>query len=207
MIDLAADAATLDPQLQWDTDSYSVYRNIFDNLLTRDTAGTIVPQVAAAWHYANETTLVFDLRTDIIFQDGTKLTPEDVAFSVTRIIDPALRSSQLSQFDQIASAEITGPAQVTLHTKSPYPALLAQLVKLSIVPKAYVQKLGNVAFNQTPMGSGPYRLRQLATRGADRARRGAGLLARPPTLRRASCSAPCPTCRPGSPTCAPAGRT
>ena len=28
-IDLAADAATLDPQLQWDTDSYSVYRNIF----------------------------------------------------------------------------------------------------------------------------------------------------------------------------------
>ena len=159
-IDLAADAATLDPQLQWDTDSYSVYRNIFDNLVTRDTAGAIVPQVATAWRYTDGNTLVFDLRTDILFQDGSKLGPEDVAFSINRIIDPAFKSPQLSQFDQITKAEITGPAQVTLHTKSPYPALLAQLVKLSIIPKAYVQKLGDQDFNQHPMGSGPYKLRQ-----------------------------------------------
>ena len=160
VIDLAADAATLDPQLQWDTDSYSVYRNIFDNLVTRNVSGMIVPQVATAWHYANPTTLVFDLRSDIHFQYGSPLTPEDVAFSVSRITNPALKSSQLSQFDQIASAEVTGPAQVTLHTKTPYPVLLAQLVKLSVVPKAYVQKVGDVAFNQHPIGSGPYRLRE-----------------------------------------------
>jgi peptide/nickel transport system substrate-binding protein len=158
-VDLAADAATLDPQVQWDTDSYSVYRNIFDNLVTRDMSGKIVPQVATAWHYAGDTTLVFDLRHDITFQDGSKLTPEDVAFSVQRIIDPAFKSPQLSQFDQIASAEVTGPSQVTLHTKTPYPALLAQLVKLSIIPEAYVQKVGDQAFNEHPIGSGPYKLR------------------------------------------------
>ena len=44
-----------------------------------------------------------------------------------------------------------------LTTSSPYPALLAQLVKLSIVPRAYVQKVGNEKFNVEPMGSGPYR--------------------------------------------------
>ena len=158
-IDLAAEPATLDPQLQWDTDSYSVYRNIFDNLVTRDVAGKIVPQVATAWHYTDDATLVLHLRSDIVFQDGSKLTPEDVVFSVKRIIDPAFRSSQLSQFDQIASAEVTGPAQVTLHTKTPYPVLLAQLVKLSIVPKAYVTRVGNQAFNQHPIGSGPYKLK------------------------------------------------
>ena len=32
VIDLPDDAATLDPHVQWDTDSYTVYRNIFDNL-------------------------------------------------------------------------------------------------------------------------------------------------------------------------------
>lgn len=159
VIDLAADAATLDPQLQWDTDSYSIYRNIFDNLVTRDVKGAIVPQVATAWHYTDPKTLVFDIRSGITFQDGSKLTPEDVAFSVNRIIDPALKSSQLSQFDQITSAEVTGPSQVTLHTKSPYPVLLAQLVKLSIVPKAIVQKVGDAEFNQHPVGSGPYKLR------------------------------------------------
>ena len=159
-IDLAADAATLDPQVQWDTDSYHVYRNIFDNLLTRDLEGKIVPQVATAWRYADDKTLVLDLRSDIVFQDGSKLTPDDVVFSIQRIINPDFKSPQLSQFDQIASAEVTGPAQVTIHTKSAYPVLLSQLVKLSVIPKAYVQKVGDTQFNQVPMGSGPYRLRE-----------------------------------------------
>jgi peptide/nickel transport system substrate-binding protein len=159
VIDLPADVATMDPQLQWDTESYSVYRNIFDNLLTRDATGRIVPQVATAWRYADDTTIVFDLRSDITFHDGAKLTADDVAFSVRRIINPDFRSPQLSQFDQIASAEVTGPNQVTLRTKSPYPALLAQLVKLSIVPKAYVEKVGDQAFNQQVIGSGPFRLK------------------------------------------------
>lgn len=158
-IDLAADAATLDPHVQWDTDSYSIYRNIFDNLVTRDAGGAIVPQVATAWHYADDRTVVFDIRSGISFHDGSPLTAEDVAFSVNRIIDPAFKSPQLSQYDQISSAEVTGPAQVTLHTKTPYPVLLAQLVKLSIVPKSAVQKLGDAEFNQHPVGSGPYRLR------------------------------------------------
>src|SRR5262245_46058642 len=47
-VDLPGDAATLDPHVQWDTDSYTIYRNIFDNLLTRDAGGKIVPQIATA---------------------------------------------------------------------------------------------------------------------------------------------------------------
>ena len=46
-----------------------------------------------------------------------------------------------------------------LTTKKPYPALLAQLVKLSIVPKAYVEKVGDQDFNLKPIGSGPYSCR------------------------------------------------
>ncbi len=157
-VDLPGDVATMDPQLQWDTFSYSVYRNIFDNLVTRDTSGKIVGQVASAWRYKSPTQIVFTIRNDIHFQDGTKLTPEDVVFSVRRITNPAFKSPQLSQFDQITSAEVTGPNQVTLTTKTPYPVLLAQLVKLSIVPKAYVEKMGNTKFNEHPMGSGPYKL-------------------------------------------------
>ena len=157
-VDLPGDVATMDPQIQWDTDSISVYRNLFDNLVTRDVTGKIVPQVATDWHFTNDTTVVFNLRTDITFHDGTRLTPEDVVFSIRRITNPAFKSPQLSQFDQIASAEVTGPAQVTLHTKSPYPVLLAQLVKLSIIPKAYVEKVGDTEFNQHVIGSGPYKL-------------------------------------------------
>ena len=157
--DLPNDAATLDPHVQWDTDSYTIYRNIFDNLVTRDAAGTIVPQIATAWRYANDTTIEFDIRQGVKFHDGSPLTADDVAFSVRRIIDPGFKSPQLSQFDQIASAEASAPFKVTLTTRTPYPALLAQLVKLSIVPKAYVEKVGDQKFNLEPVGSGPYRLK------------------------------------------------
>jgi peptide/nickel transport system substrate-binding protein len=194
-IDLPGDVATMDPHLQWDTESYTVYRNIFDNLVTRDVAGKIVPQVATAWRYTDDTTIVFDLRTDIAFQDGSRLTPEDVVFSVRRIINPAFKSPQFSQFDQITSADITGPNQVTLHTKTPYPTLMAQLVKLSIVPKAYVDKVGDQKFNQEPLGSGPYRLRAWQ-RGVQSVLDSAS-----------SPSAPFRTARPVSPICAPAAQT
>jgi peptide/nickel transport system substrate-binding protein len=157
-INLPGDAATLDPHLQWNTDSYTIYRNIFDNLLTRDAEGQIAPQIATAWNYLNDTTIEFQIRDDVTFQDGSKLTAEDVAFSINRIIDPELKSPQLSQFNQIQNAVASGPNTVTMITKSPYPALLAQLVKLSIVPKAYVKSVGNEEFNLKPMGSGPFQL-------------------------------------------------
>jgi len=158
VVDLPNDAATLDPHLQWDTDSYTIYRNLFDNLVTRDGAGKIVPQIATAWRYLDDTTIEFDIRSGVTFHDGSPLTAEDVAFSIRRIVDPALKSPQLSQFDQIVSAEASGPAKVTLKTRTPYPALFPQLVKLSIVPKAAVERLGDQAFNLAPVGSGPYKL-------------------------------------------------
>ncbi|MBL8836074.1 MAG: ABC transporter substrate-binding protein [Alphaproteobacteria bacterium] len=156
-IDLPGQPATLDPHVQWDTDSYTVYRNIFDNLVTRNAEGRIVPQIATAWTQRTPTEIEFTIRTDVKFHDGTPLTAEDVVFSVRRIIDPAFRSPQLSQFDSIVAAEVAAPDKVVLRTRSPYPALLAQLVKLSIVPRAYVERVGNERFNLEPMGSGPYR--------------------------------------------------
>lgn len=160
VVDLPNDAATLDPHLQWDTDSYTIYRNIFDNLVTRDGSGKIVPQIAASWKYTDDKTIELTIRTDAKFHDGAALTVEDVAFSIRRIIDPALKSPQLSQFDQIISAEPAGADKVIVKTKSPYPALFAQLVKLSIVPKAIVEKVGNQQFNLQPVGSGPYKLKE-----------------------------------------------
>ena len=109
---------------------------------------------------AHVTEIEFELESGIKFHDGTPLTAEDVVFTVKRIIDPAFKSPQLSQFNSIVDATVSGPNKVKLRTSSPYPALLAQLVKLSIVPEAYVKKAGNVEFNQKPVGSGPYKFKQ-----------------------------------------------
>jgi peptide/nickel transport system substrate-binding protein len=156
-VDLPGEPATLDPHLQWDTDSYTVYRNIFDNLLTRNVAGEIVGQIATEWSYVTPTEIEFVIQEGVTFHDGSPLTAEDVAFSINRIIDPELRSAQLSQFNTIIEAEATDDGRVLVRTETPYPVLLAQLVKLSIVPKAHVESVDAETFNQQPIGSGPYR--------------------------------------------------
>lgn len=156
VIDLVNEPSSLDPHLQWNPDSYYVYRNIFDNLVTRDDEGKIAPQVATEWKQLSDTEIEFTIRDDITFHDGKKLTPEDVVFSVNRITDPKFGSPQLGQFNKIVKAEVSGPNKVKLTTDGPYPALLAQLVKLSIVPKHVVEVVGKDAFNTKPVGSGPY---------------------------------------------------
>lgn len=157
VIDLVSEPTTLDPHKQWNPSSFYVYRNIFDNMLTRNAEGKIIPQVAISWKYESPTKVDFKIRTDIKFHDGTPLTIEDVVFSVKRITDPEFKSPQAGQFNTIIGAEAIGNDTVRLTTKVPYPVLFAQLVKLSIVPKAYIEKVGNEGLNKAPMGSGPYR--------------------------------------------------
>ncbi|MBI1778735.1 MAG: peptide ABC transporter [Proteobacteria bacterium] len=161
VVDLASEPATLDPQLQWSPDTYFVYRNVFDNLLTRDDDGKIAPQVASSWKQIDASTIEFQLQPGIKFHDGTALTADDVVYTVKRITDPAFKSPQLDQFNKIVGAEAVDAKTVRLKTDGPYPVLLAQLTKLSIIPKAYVEKVGGEQFNVNPMGSGPYKFASL----------------------------------------------
>jgi len=157
VIDQVNEPASLDPQVQWNPDSYYVYRNIFDNLLTRDPSGKLIGHIATSWRYIDDTHVEFTIRDGVAFHDGSPLTPQDVVFSVKRIIDPAFGSPQLSQFNQITDAAVTGPHTVVLTTDGPSPVLLAQLAKLAVVPQKIVEKVGNQAFNTHPIGSGPYK--------------------------------------------------
>lgn len=154
--DLASYPASLDPGLQYDTDSYSVYRNIFDQLLHRDPrTNEPIPWLAVKWRQTSPTTWVFTLRDDVRFSDGSRLTAADAAFSIERILDPKLGSQQNANFSAVASATGEGDT-LTIRTKYPSPTLLTYLTTLSVVPEAYVKKVGDARFNLHPMGSGPY---------------------------------------------------
>lgn len=156
VVDLVNEPASLDPHLQWNPDSYYVYRNIFDNLLARDDASEIVPHVATSWEYVDDTTVDFEIRDGITFHDGEPLTAEDVVYSIRRITDPEFNSPQLGQFNKITGAEVLDENTVRVTTDGPYPVLLAQLVKLSIVPEHVLEQAGDEGFAETPVGSGPY---------------------------------------------------
>ncbi|NHN31089.1 ABC transporter substrate-binding protein [Paenibacillus agricola] len=157
VVDLGTEPSTLDPGLQYNTDSYAVYRNIFDSLLTRDPKTLeIKPGVAESWKADSPTSWTFKIRENIVFHNGEKLTAEDVVFSIERILNKDFRSPQLANFSMITSAKASGNSVVIL-TKEPSPTLLTQLVNLSIVPMKYVKEKGDEQFNLQPVGSGAYK--------------------------------------------------
>lgn len=160
VIDQSGAPATLDPGLQWDTESYEVYRNIFDQLLARNPkTNSPEPDVATSWKAITPTEWQFVIRKGIKFTNGEPLTAADVAFSLNRIINPALRSAQAANFEDVSSATANGNV-VTIKTKVPDPLLLSYLHILSIVPSGYIKAHGNTYFNLHPVGSGPYELQQ-----------------------------------------------
>ena len=160
-VDLVNEPSSLGTHMPWNPDSYYVYRIVFDNLATRDNDGKIVPQVAESWEQLSDIKLQMTIREGITFHPGTPLIAKDVAFSIKRITDPELGSPQPGQFNSITDAVAKNDRTVVLTTVSPYPVLLAQLVNLSIVPQHVVEEVGDEAFNEAPVGSGPYRLGSL----------------------------------------------
>jgi peptide/nickel transport system substrate-binding protein len=158
VIDEPGDPATLDPGLQYDTTSYSVYRNIFDTLLGREPAsGQIVGRLAKSWKTIDPTTWEFDLQDGVKFHNGDALTADDVKFSLDRMLDPNFKSPQFQNFSSIKEIVAVSPTTVRIITQEPYPALLAQLVNLSVVPAAYTRDKGADTLNTAPVGSGPYK--------------------------------------------------
>ena len=76
--EFASEPASLDPHVQWNPDSYYVYRNIFDNLVTRNPKGEVVPQIGKSWKYLNDNEIEFEIVDGAKFHDGTPLTAQDL---------------------------------------------------------------------------------------------------------------------------------
>jgi peptide/nickel transport system substrate-binding protein len=156
-VDLQGDAATLDPGRQYDTNSYDVYRNIYDNLLRRNPqTSAIEPRIATQWRATAPTEWQFTIRRGVKFHDGSDLTAADVAASLERILDRKFNSPQYANFSAISTVRAAAPDTVVIVTSRPYPVLLAQLVNLSIVSAAYLGAHDQAYVNTHPMGSGPY---------------------------------------------------
>ncbi|WML32811.1 ABC transporter substrate-binding protein [Clostridium sp. OS1-26] len=82
-------------------DQYA-YELIFDTLVSNDEEGNPVPVVAEKWDISPDgTKYTFHLRKDVKFSDGTPLTAEDVAFTITALCDPKYDGQISNQADHI----------------------------------------------------------------------------------------------------------
>ncbi|MFT3851875.1 MAG: ABC transporter substrate-binding protein [Ilumatobacteraceae bacterium] len=121
-----------------------------------------LPGVAQSWETATDLlTWTFHLRDNVKFHDGVQLTSTDVKFSIDRMIgkaeyNPDYVSGSRSQFEPIVdSVDAPDPLTVVVHLKKPDPIL--PIRPLYLVPKAYVEKVGDDGFAQDPIGIGPFK--------------------------------------------------
>ncbi len=167
-IALDRNVATLDPAMHRSRTTEAVIRNIFDGLVTRDQHMKVVPELAESWRNIDENNWEFTLRKGIKFHNGSPLTSEDVKFTIERIIVPRSVDGESSPrkglLGDVDGVDTVDDHTVILHTSKPFPALPAMLTFHEIVPKDYIQTMGDRHFAVNPVGTGPFKF-QLWRRG------------------------------------------
>jgi peptide/nickel transport system substrate-binding protein len=110
----------------------------------------------------NDTTYQVTIRDGATFHDGSPVTAEDVAFSFTRVMDPANKSlfSQFIPFIQDVRALDAKTVEFSL--KYAFPGFGPRISVVKVVPKALTNfPVGSdqlKSFDAKPVGTGPYKL-------------------------------------------------
>ena len=118
----------------------------------------LAPSLAELWS-ASEDGLTYDfvLRKDAKFHNGDPVTSEDVKYLVRAL------SRHLVQDDRerVAAVETPDPGHVRFKLKRPWPDFLTFYGTATgagwIVPKKYLEKVGEEGFKKAPIGAGPYK--------------------------------------------------
>ena len=116
------------------------------------------PCLAESWSAAADgLSYDFVIRKDAKFHNGEPVTAEDVKFSYERYRGT---SHELMK-ENLGSIETPDPQHVRFKLKKPWPDFLNFYSSASgagwIVPKKYVEKVGDEGFKQAPIGAGPYK--------------------------------------------------
>ncbi len=152
----SSDVQTLDPNEKFEFVADTFAANVFEPLVRYDRQMSFAPCLAKSWEIREGLAWRFRLRDGVLFQDGTTLTAEDVAFSVQRL--KAKPDRDIHRYvSAITEVRIVDPLTVDIYSERPA-GLLSVLSFVYILPKRSVERQGEEAFFQAPAGTGPYRI-------------------------------------------------
>lgn len=154
---------TMDPVLQKTTGEQPYTFLIYDRLTQISNDYKVEPMLATSWDFAADGgSLVFHLRTDVTFHDGTAFDADAVKANVERA-KSLPGSTVAATFASVSSVEVVDKQTVTFVLKSggaELPALMASNAGEMVSPKA-ISSGKDLALNPGDSGSGPYVLTSL----------------------------------------------
>jgi len=117
------------------------------------------PSLAESWTQSKDgLTYEFVLRKGVKFHNGEPVTAADVKFSFERYRGAGAKLLK----ERVREVQIVDPGRVRFVLKDPWPDFMTFYGTSAtgsgwIVPKAYVEKVGEDGFKRAPIGAGPYK--------------------------------------------------
>jgi peptide/nickel transport system substrate-binding protein len=132
---------------------------LHDALVKPMPGNAMAPSLAEAWSLSKDgLAYEFVLRQGVRFHNGDPVTADDVKFSFERYRGAANKLLK----GKVAAVEIVDPGRVRFRLKEPWPDFMTYYGSLTtgagwVVPRKYLEKVGDEGFKKAPIGAGPYR--------------------------------------------------
>src|SRR5262245_25265407 len=138
---------------------FMVQEAVHDALVKPMPQGLMTPSLAESWTESPDgLTHEFVLRKGVLFHNGQPLTPEDVKFSFERYRGAGAKLLK----SKVKSVVIVSPQRIRFVLNEAWPDFLNFYATPAtgaawIVPKKYVEQVGDAGFLKHPIGAGPYK--------------------------------------------------
>ena len=136
------------------------YYSIHDALVKPMPGNPMAPCLAESWTSSPDgLTYEFVLRKGLRFGNGEPITSDDVKFSFDRYRGAGSKTLK----DHVASVDVVDPHRIRFRLKRPWPDFMTFYATPAtgaawIVPRKYLEKVGDDGFKKAPVGAGPYRI-------------------------------------------------
>ena len=138
---------------------FMVLYTLHDALLKPMPGNISAPSLAESWTMAKDgVTYEFVLRKNAKFHNGDPVTSEDVKFTFERYKGSGAKLLK----DKVKEIQTPAPNRVRFVLKEPWPDFIAFYGTSAtgagwIVPKKYIERVGEEAYKKAPVGAGPYK--------------------------------------------------
>ena len=160
-------ARFLNPLLTLSGPDEDITALVYAGLMKKMPTGELVGDLAEQYSISNDGRIyTFILRSNAIFHDGTPVTSADVVYTIQQAQNPNINSVRRADWTGVA---VTAPDEKTVVFTLPKAyAPFIQNMTLGILPKHLWENVPAEEFafntlNTHPIGSGPYRIKNVAT--------------------------------------------
>jgi peptide/nickel transport system substrate-binding protein len=156
-----SDVPSWDPNQRFTPDAQPIFKLVFDQPLDQDPKLKLIPKLLTKWELAPDgMSLAVELRDDVSFHNGDKMTAEDFRYTFFERIKAGHKVDTANSWRKVKDIEVQSPTKARMIFSSPAPTAPQWLAFLGsyIVPKKYFESVGVQTAAQKPIGTGPYRL-------------------------------------------------